>query len=307
MTGWRLHADAPPERLAAVRVLTGAFALGYLVARSPQLLALRDRGAEGFDGVGPLAWLDNPVADEVVTGVFAFAVATGITFVAGAGFRVTGPVFALAVLALTTYRASWGQLLWFDNLMTLHLLILGVAASADAWSLDARRRGGGRDRRRATLDHEYAAPLRLLCVVVVVTYVIAGVAKLRYGGGEWITGDALANHIAFSATRLEVLGGSASPLAHAAVTQAWALPVMAAASVVIELAAPVAMLGGRWRNAWVASAWAMHAAIAALMFVVFPYPLFLVAFAPFFALERAVSRLRGTPVVRLGSRRGERP
>ena len=31
----------------------------------------------------------------------------------------------------------------------------------------------------------------------------------------------------------------------------------------IELAAPLALLGGWWRNAWVGAAWAMHAAIAA--------------------------------------------
>ena len=40
------------------------------------------------------------------------------------------------------------------------------------------------------------------------------------------------------------------------------------------------------RNAWVVAAWLLHAGVAALMFVVFPYPLFLVAFAPFFRLER---------------------
>jgi hypothetical protein len=101
-------------------------------------------------------------------------------------------------------------------------------------------------------------------------------------------GDSLRHHIAYSAARLELLGGTPSPLARPVVEQAWLLPPMAAASVAIELAAPVALLG-RWpRTAWVASAWAMHAAIAALMLVTFPYPLFLVAFAPFFELERVV-------------------
>ena len=225
-------------------------------------------------------------------GCSPFAVVSGVAFTAGIRFRLTGPLFALAVLALTAYRASWGQLLWFDNLMTLHLLILAVAASADAWSVDARRwdRHG-----RPVRAHDYAGPLRLLCIVVVVTYLIAGVAKLRYGGADWIAGDTLANHIAFSATRLDVLGGTPSPLAGPAVSLSWVLSAMAAASVVIELGAPVALLGGRWRNAWVTGAWVMHAAIATLMFVVFPYPLFLVAFAPFFELERAAAWVNTTP------------
>jgi hypothetical protein len=40
------------------------------------------------------------------------------------------------------------------------------------------------------------------------------------------------------------------------------------------------------RDVWVVAAWLLHAGVAALMFVVFPYPLFLVAFAPFFRLEQ---------------------
>ncbi len=54
----------------------------------------------------------------------------------------------------------------------------------------------------------------------------------------------------------------------------------------IELGAPVALLGGRIRTAWVIAAWLMHAGILAFMLVGFPYPLFGVAFAPFFRIER---------------------
>lgn len=282
-TVWALHADAPPQRLAAVRLLTGTFAVGYLAVRSPAFLALRGRSPGGFDGAGVLAWMGSPVADPVVVVALVLALVSGTAFTAGAWFRVTGPTFALTVLLLATYRSSWGQLLHFENLLVLHLLVLAVAASADAWSFDARWREAPRR------DRAYGPPLVLLCVIVVVTYAIAGLAKLRYGGAEWISGDTLRNHIAYSATRLEVLGGSPSPLAPLAVRHPGALGPMAAASVLIELAAPLALLGGWWRNTWVAAAWFMHAAIAALMLVVFPYPLFLVAFAPFFALERAAA------------------
>jgi hypothetical protein len=224
--------------------------------------------------------------DAVVTIGLVVALVSGVAFVAGASFVVAGPVFAVTMLALCTYRSSWGQLLHFENLFVMHLLVIGVAASADAWSLDARWRGA----RDAPIrrPHDYSSPLRLACIIVVVTYVIAGIAKLRYGGIDWIVGDALRNHVAYSAARLDLLGGTPSPLAETAVHQAWIFSPLAAGAVAIELAAPVALFGGWYRNGWVAAAWLMHIGIAALMLVAFPYPLFLVAFVPFFPLERIV-------------------
>ena len=129
-----------------------------------------------------------------------------------------------------------------------------------------------------------AGPARRATTVV--TYVLAGLAKLRLGGLDWLVGDTLRNHVAYSAVRLEVLGGRPSPLAEPLVDQAWLFPPLAVLTVVVELAAPVALLGGRIRDVWVIAAWMLHAGIAALMLVVFPYPLFLVAFAPFYRLER---------------------
>jgi hypothetical protein len=122
--------------------------------------------------------------------------------------------------------------------------------------------------------------------VTAVTYVLAAIAKLRIGGVSWMVGDSLRNHVAYSAARLELLGGTPSPLAKPLVGHAWLFPPLAFATVVIELAAPAALLGGRIRNAWVVLAWLLHAGVAALLFVVFPYPLFLLAFAPLFPLER---------------------
>ena len=61
---------------------------------------------------------------------------------------------------------------------------------------------------------------------------------------------------------------------------------MAAATVVIELAAPVALLGGRIRTAWVLAAWLMHLGVLAFMLIGFPFPLVFVAFAPLYRVER---------------------
>jgi hypothetical protein len=273
--------DAPPERLAAFRLLIGGFALAYVLIRLPVFAGLRDRPADAFDAVGVLAALRRPLPDAVVLAVIAVTVVAGIAFTAGAAFRASGPVFAVGMLALCTYRSSWGQLLHFENLMVLFLLVVGFSPAADTWAV-----GAGRRAPRSRGAGAYGWPLALAATVMVVTYVIAGIAKLRYGGLEWITSDTLRNHVAYSATRLDLLGGTPSPLAAVVVPRAWLFPPMAAATVAIELLAPVALLSLRWRTPWVLAAWTMHVGIWALMLVGFPMPLFGVAFAPLYRLER---------------------
>ena len=62
-------------------------------------------------------------------------------------------------------------------------------------------------------DVRYGFPLRLAVVLTVLTYVVTGVAKLRYAGGDWLAGDTLLHQIAFDNARKQVLGDSYSPLA----------------------------------------------------------------------------------------------
>jgi hypothetical protein len=284
-----LFAPAPAERLAVLRILAGLFSVTYLVVRLPAFLALADTPDRRFRPVGALSPLSAPLPDAGVRILVIGAVVLGIAFTIGAWFRVTGPAFGLALLLLCTYRSSWGQLLHFENLMVLQVLIVGFARSADALAIDARAP------RRPAVDTAYGWPVRLTALVTVLTYVLAGVAKLRLGGPDWMFGETLRNHVAYSAARLDLLGGTPSVLGQRLVSQAWLFPPLATATVVVELAAPVALLGGRWRTTWVIAAWLLHAGVAALMFVVFPYPLFLVAFAPFYRLERLVTAFPWVP------------
>ena len=288
-----VDAVAPPERLAMLRILTGLFTVAYLLVRLPVFLQLGGRRS-GFDGVGLAGLLDRPVEGSVVDAVVVATLLSGAGFVLGWRFRVTGPWFALGMLALGSYRGSWGQLLHFENLMVLYLLIVSLSPAADAWSLDARREHRLGDPSESV---RYGFPIALAGLVLVTTYVIAGFAKLRYGGLDWVFGDTLRNHVAYAAARLDLLGASPSPLAGWAVGLDGIWPFVAATTILIELGAPVALLGGRIRTVWVLAAWLMHLGVLVFMLIGFPFPLFLVAFAPLYRIERLWTdrpvRLRG--------------
>ncbi len=293
-----IDTEAPATRLAALRIVVGVFVVVYLIGRTPVFLALGERPAADFDGVGILAPLTTPPSTAVLVAMIAIALAAGVATTLGWHYRPCIIAFTFAMLALTTLRSSWGQLLHFENLMVLQLVVLAASPAADAWSLDARRPPhptrvpSPPQPSPPQPSVRYGWPLAVAGLVTVVTYVIAGIAKLRYGGLDWVSGDTLRNHIAYSAARLDLLGADPPVLAEFAVRQTWILGYAALAAVLVELVAPVALIGPRWRNAWVVAAWSMHLGIFLTMAVGFPSPLFGVAFAPFFALERAVPWMR---------------
>lgn len=293
-----LDAEAPGERLAAFRIVVGVFVVGYLALRLPVFLALGDRPAEDFEGVGVLAPLSSPPSSAVLVACIVVAVASGVASTLGWRYRPASVACAASTLLLTTLRGSWGQLLHFENLMVLQLVVLAASPAADAWSLDAKRRAPTAPTVHPGPSVRYGWPLAVAALVTTITYVIAGVAKLRYGGLDWVSGGTLRNHIAYSAARLDVLGGNPPVFAGAAVRAEWILSAVAVGAVVIELSAPVVFVGTRLRNAWVAAAWLMHVGIFLTMAVGFPSPLFGVAFAPFFALERVRTRWQTRGAVR---------
>ena len=198
IAGW-FFPSAPPQRLAVLRVLVGVFALFYVLIRARVYLSLAAADPSRFEPVGLLSLLPAPVPAGVLVGCYAVAVAAGIGFVTGSWFRVSGPAFGLSLLALSTYRSSWGQILWLDNVMVLQVMIVGFARSADALSWRPARRGvrAESDRSVAHLDasETYGVPVRLAALVTVATYLVAAVAKIRLAGMAWITSDFKQGHL----------------------------------------------------------------------------------------------------------------
>lgn len=294
MIGRWLLTPMPATRLAALRILVGGYAVAFLIARAGSFWQSAELPARQFEPVGPLAFLDKPVPAGAAHGLFVVTVGLGVAFVLGWGQRIVGPLFALAFLVVATYRLSFGHVIHTEHLPALHLLVLGFTPAADAWSLDARRRSQPPPLRP---EARYGWPVQLMVLMLAITYTLAGWAKVRHGGADWLVGDVLRNQVAYDNLRKELLGSPHSPVGGWLVQYDWVFPPIALATVLIELGAPVVLLGGQHartvRIVWAASAWAFHLGIVVLMAISFPYPLSFIAYAALFAPERWLARAAG--------------
>ena len=288
--GWLL-APAPAARLAMLRVLVGGYAAVWAAVRLPAHVGHTDQPAGRWQPVGVLAPLGSPPPDALVVAVAAVAPVLGLLFVLGWRYRLIGPAVATVMLGLATLDSSWGQVFHTENLMVLHLVILALAPGA-ADALVAGRRRGRTPTPVPAPDPRYGWPVRLAGLAVVLTYLVTGVAKLRVGGLDWVDGDTLRHLVAHDNLRKALLGDSYSPIGPALIDHAWLFAPLAALTLMVELGAWVALLGGRRRTAWVAAAWIFHVGVLAVMAVVFAYPLTGIAFAPFFRTERLAARVR---------------
>lgn len=277
-------APGSAKRLALLRALVGAFASVYLIVRAPVLADFRGMAAERFEPVGLAALLGAPLPASLAMLLWMITLLFCIAFTLGFRFRWTGPACALALLFLTSYRNSWGMVFHTDNLLVLHVLVLGMTpASAHALSLDAAHA----DSSAPVADSAaYGWPVRLVSLITLATYVLAGIAKLKLSGLHWAGGEVLRSTIAHDAVRKIAVGSMHSPLGAWLVQYTWPFPILGAVTLLLELGAPLALLGGRVALVWATMVWMFHVGVLATMAIAFPYPLSGVALASLFPLER---------------------
>lgn len=273
---WRLG----PQPLAFFRVLVGLFATVYLVIRWPSITASTSFEARQFEPIGVTHLAGEPLAAWALYALLLATIASGVAFTLGWRHAINGPLFAVLLLFVLTYRNSWGQVFHTENLLVLHTLVLGLVPAADALSLDARRRA-----LPARSALAYGWPLRLCALITVITYLITGVAKLETSGIAWVTDDILRIHVAYDNLRKEMLGDYSSPFGTWLVGHGWVFPPLAALTILVEAGAPAALLGRRIALAWAAAAWAFHAGVLATMTILFAYPLLGLAFLPLFGWD----------------------
>lgn len=287
---------APAVRPAVLRVLVGVYLLYYLGRRYSMFVKVAGSDASLFKPVGVASVLDKPVPVETFWRLLVATYVANVAFIFGWRHRYTGPLFAGLLLWVMSYRNSWSMVYHNDNGLVLHAMILGLTPSADVLSLDALR--------RATTakdpDWRYGWPVRLMSTVTALTYFVAGVAKVKGPlGWKWADGEALRGQIAVDGLRKELLGGEAAPLAYVLYNNLFLFKILAVGSLIMELAAPLALLDKRISRLWAFGAFQMHWGIYLLMKIKFRYQLSGLIFASFFDLDRILVWL-GPRIARKG-------
>src|SRR5690606_21687952 len=198
----------------------------------------------------------------VFEGLTLLTLALALPFALGAAHRVVAPLYAALLLFITSYGCSFGFVLHTDNLFVVQVAVLALTPSADAFSIDARRRG-----------------------------VHAGVAKRRVAGLAFAEGDTLRRLVAMDNVRKLELGSFHSPLGALLLPYEGVFGLLAGGSLALELGAPLAALGDRAGRFFAIAMWSFHVGVLLLMAILFAYPLSFVAFAAFFHPERLVGRV----------------
>lgn len=273
------YAPVRPERLALLRILVGSFATVYVAVRYGAFAGVTRLSANDFAPVGPLQFLSAPLPPALVHALLCLTLVAGAGFTLGWRYKATGPLFALLLLVVTTYRSSFGMKFHTENLLVFHVLLLGAAPAADVLGVGARQPS-------ATAHGRYGWPVRAMCAVTVIAYLLAGIAKVKTSSDGWLSGEILRAQVAYDNLRKLELGSIHSPLGAAMVQHAWPFAGLAWLTLVFEIGAPLALLGPRCARIWIAGAWLFHAAVVATMAIVFPYPLSLIGYASFFEVER---------------------
>lgn len=252
------------QRLALTRTLVVVFALAYVLVRLPYFADLSSHSGSDLHAVGIVSLVADVLPLWLTWALAILTVVSGIAFLRGRFARASGVVFFLTLLWITTYRSSFGKILHSENLLVLHVGVLAVSSFL-------------RDAERWTL--------RTMSTATVLTYVVAGISKLRAGGVAWLTGRALGEWLAFDAVRKIELGSFHSPLAGLVATSPVLCGALAIFTLAVELGAPVALVSPRAGRVWAALAWMFHVGILATMAIGFFYPLTGIAFASLLDLE----------------------
>ena len=256
-----LFAPAPARGLALARILFyGGLFLLYLPL-DPALWA----------GVDPVFWRPLwPLPAATPPPPPAPAAAVGYLFKGallatclGVGTRVGAVTAAVCGLFVLGLPNQWGVTFHTDAAVALMLLALAPARLGDDLTLPgllSRRR-----RAAPPADGEYRWPLVAARLILCLVFAAAGLSKVLNGGWEWVASDSLGRTLLKQAVTstpwLDATWIAASPPLHRG---------LAAATLVLELAYPLALVWRRGRPWLVAGGLLLLAGFAAFAGPWFP-------------------------------------
>jgi hypothetical protein len=273
----------PARRLAIVRALVFGYAGAWLVVRFGYLLDVAELPSRRYESVGVLRWAPRPSTTVVVALAIVTLVAC-VTAAAGRRVRIAAPVGAVGMLLLATFTSSHGQVFHTEHLVVLHLIVLAIGSLVEPIPERGGRTSGW--------------PLSMMTAVLALTYVLAGVAKLRWSGVAWVTGDVLQSWIAVDNLRKVLVDDVHSPIGGWMSTVGWIWAPIAVLTLVVELGAPIVFVSWRLRMWWLVAAWAFHVGVLALMAISFPYQLLGFAYVCALPVERLVDRITAAVGIR---------
>lgn len=278
-----------PQRLAILRIATGGFTLWYLLSRFDMLQKIASSDEQIFEPVGIVSWLGEPLSSEAFWWISIGLIILNVLYTIGWKFKYTGPAFAVLVLLYFTYRNSWSMIYHNRNALILHIVIIGLVASADALSWDSWKRTK-KGKKPRTAHWQYGWPVQLICAATVASYFLSGVAKLAGDLAlQWANGSAMRSQIAVDAIRKEMLGSEAAPFFDIIFEHTWLFLGMGILTFVLELGAPFALTKRKWGMVWAIFTCLMHWGIFFIMGIRFRYQMTGLIFLSFFDVEKLLS------------------
>jgi len=314
-----LFQPAPPVRLAVVRVLTGLFALWYITLAGRWLSSSEGQPASVFAPTGLTSHLSAPLSLQTTELLGIATTVAGVLFTLGLLWRISGPAFGLLLLYTMTYRNSWSMIFHHENMLVIHVAILGFVPAAGRLSLDSWlgrmwhgiRWLGATPTQASAPNWRTGWALRMLQLGATVPYVVAAVAKVENTGWSWGNGENLRDQVLMNGIYYEMLKGGSGDITFSAVHWTWVWAPLAIATFVLEFGAPLALLGGRWAASIVIGLLGLHWGIVWIMEIGFPYQLWGIAFACFVPWERislrSVLPARGGADIHLPGSSGDLP
>jgi hypothetical protein len=249
---------APPARLAICRVLFfGAFFVYYLRINYAEL---SDLPAHSWHAVWPFELVETTLPSTLTLNVLQWLWSASLLGAClGVAYRWTSlAAFALGLylIGLTEHIARINH---SDAIVVFGLAIMALSRAADTLSIDTRL--GRISNKRLDESGEYTWPIRVMWLVIVTIYFASGVTKLVTSGLAWITSDHVSNLLMLA----PVSGSPLTRLGQQIGRHRELSTMLAALTLAIELAAPLALASGYARRIVVPSLYAMQFGVRVLL------------------------------------------